>query len=135
MKKTLLVCCLAVWMTTPALANPGGDFVNRACMIEGSFKLLGQTLHSKDCMQVPPTEKNEAAFKRACTELANTSAAMGGEAGTVTYLAQCELTAQGICKNMMNKGWDAYYYARSADDLAALPGSCGAFGGTWASGR
>ena len=135
MKTTLLIGSVATLLSIPASASQGGSFAQRACMIEGSFALLGQTIRSKDCMQASPAEKDEAVFRQSCSELANVSAAMGGKPGKVTYLARCETPAQGTCKNLMGSGRDAYYYARSADDLAALPASCELLRGKWLPGR
>lgn len=130
MKSTLLatsglVCLL---LTAPVMARDG------ACMIEGSFNLLGQVIKSKDCVQSAPAE-DEAAFKTSCEQLANTSAAMGGEAGKITYLEQCPTPAQGICQDLAGLKRGAYYYERAADDLASLPASCAQLGGRWKSGK
>ena len=133
MKRAALISCLSALLSSAALANEG--FTQRACMIEGNFNLLGQTLYSKDCMQAGRTETDETAFRRSCSELAKTSAALGGNPGTVTYMAQCELPAQGICRNFMKSGRDAYYYARTTDDLDTLPQGCNVWGGQWAPGR
>ncbi|RMX04880.1 hypothetical protein D8I35_13545 [Corticibacter populi] len=104
-----------------------------ACMIEGTFSILGQTIKSRDCMQADPNE-NEAAFKASCDQLANTSAGMGGGRGTITYMKQCQKPAQGICKNVLGSQRDAYYYERSAEDLRILPDGCQRGGGQWQSG-
>lgn len=108
---------------------------DNACMIEGRFIILGQTIESRDCMQAAPDEK-EASFRASCEQLANASAAMGGKPGKVTYMAQCSKPAQGICKNVLGSQRDAYYYyERSADDLASLPQGCARGGGRWLSGK
>lgn len=129
--KTLLLAAssLACLLTaTPVLAK------DTACMIEGSFNLMGQTIKSRDCMQADPAE-NEASFKSSCEQLASTSAAMGGSAGKVSYMEQCISPAQGICHGLAGSKRDAYYYERSAEDLAGLPASCAQLGGRWSSGR
>ncbi|MGO3743098.1 hypothetical protein [Kerstersia sp.] len=129
--KTLLLAAsgLACLLTAaPALAK------DTACMIEGSFNLMGQTIKSRDCMQADPAER-EAAFKSSCEQLANTSAAMGGAAGKITYMAQCTTPAQGVCHGLAGTQRDAYYYERNADDLAALPASCAQLGGRWSNGH
>jgi hypothetical protein len=105
---------------------------DRACLIEGEFSFLGQTIYSKDCMQSTPNE-SEAAFKVACEALANTSAQLGGTPGKIKYMDKCPRPTQGICKGFMKSGRDAYYYARSASDLSELPSSCKMSGGAWSS--
>lgn len=124
--KLIFAIPIALLVILP-LASKAAD---KACLIEGSFTFMGQTIHSKDCMQSDPKE-SEATFKGSCEALANMSAQMGGEAGKIDYMAQCPLPAQGVCKGMMGTQRDAYYYARSADDLATLPTSCSQLGGVW----
>lgn len=106
---------------------------SRACMIAGEFQLLGRTIRSRDCVQRTGAT-TEAELKRACEGLAQTSAQMGGKAGQVTYLEACPSPAQGQCTNALGPGFDGYYYERSGEDLAALPGSCRQGGGSWSAG-
>jgi hypothetical protein len=131
----LAASSLVVLLGNAALASQSGSFEQRACMIEGTLALFGQKIYSKDCLQASPQEKNEAEFRKTCSDLANTSALMGGKAGTITYQAQCETPAQGICRNLMGSGRDAYYYARSDNDLASLPASCELLQGKWVPGQ
>lgn len=102
----------------------------RACMIAGEFNLMGRVIRSRDCMQAPAFV-SETEFESSCIELAGTSEAMGGKAGTITYLDECPMPAQGICRNFLGGKRDAYYYERTPDDLATLPQSCVEGGGTW----
>ena len=99
-------------------------------MIAGEFHLMGRVIRSRDCMQAPASV-SEAEFESSCTELARTSEAMGGKAGTITYMDECPMPAQGICRNFLGSKRDAYYYERTPDDLATLPQSCVKGGGTW----
>jgi hypothetical protein len=124
--KLMSVIPMALLVMLPLASNAA----DKACLIEGKFSFMGQTIHSKDCVQSDPKE-SEAAFKGSCEALANMSVQMGGEAGKIDYMEQCPLPAQGICKGMMGTKRDAYYYARSADDLATLPAGCNQFGGSW----
>lgn len=117
---------IALFVTLPQVSRAA----DRACLIEGEFSLMGQTIHSKDCMQSDPKE-SEAAFKESCQALANTSAQMGGAPGKIEYMAQCPKPAQGVCRGFMGSKRDAYYYARSPADLSTLPSSCRQVGGSW----
>lgn len=128
MKKSLLLSLVCAGLLTgvPALAQ------DRACVIEGSFRLLGKTTEIKDCAQAKPGE-SQADFTKHCTDLASATAALGGKAGNITWVPQCPKPTQGICKNYMKAGRDAYYYKRSADDLKDLPASCKQTGGQWTS--
>ncbi|SEK21439.1 hypothetical protein SAMN05216214_101120 [Atopomonas hussainii] len=113
-----------------ALLAHTANATDNACMIEGSFSMMGQTIAIKDCLQGAPNQPPEA-LRGTCSGLAQAPLAMGGQAGTVTYMAQCPQPAQGVCKNLAGSGQDAYYYQRSADDLNSLPASCSASGGQW----
>ena len=119
--------------STPETEPKAADTQSRACLIDGTFNLMGQIIRSKDCMQSSASE-DEAAFKQSCEQLANTSAMMGGQAGKITYSEQCPRPAQGVCKNYLGGKRDAYYYARSGDDLRDLPSDCAQGGGSWSSG-
>lgn len=126
--KLMSALSIALLFTLPQVSSAA----DQACLIEGKFSIMGQTIHSKDCMQSDPNE-TEAAFKASCQALANISAQMGGAPGEIEYMAQCPQPAQGVCKGFMKSKRDAYYYARSADDLSTLPLSCKQGGGTWIS--
>ena len=101
-----------------------------ACMIAGEFNIMGRVIRSRDCMQAPASV-SETEFAINCTKLAGTSEAMGGKAGTITYMDECPMPAQGICRNFLGSERNAYYYERAPDDLATLPQSCVEGGGTW----
>lgn len=111
----------------PHTVAPG----TRACMIAGEFELMGQRIRSRDCLQAA-ADVSDASHREACEGLAQTSAQMGGTAGEVTYMETCPTPAQGSCKGLFGQqSMHAFYYEREADDLATLPQSCAASGGTW----
>ncbi|WP_144900396.1 hypothetical protein [Luteimonas cucumeris] len=132
MKETLLCAFLAAAICLPSQLH-AKDNEDRACLIDGSFTVLGRTVKSKDCMQSDPEEPEES-FKQSCEKLANTSAILGGAAGKITYMKQCKRPAQGICRGFLKTKRDAYYYGRLGSDLADLPSSCTRGGGRWSSG-
>src|SRR5690606_27154372 len=113
---------------------PVSAAADRACLIEGTFEFMGQSIYSRDCMQTSDPEEDEATFKASCQALANASAQMGGKPGKIDYFAQCPEPSQGICKGLLGTPRDAYYYARSASDLATLPANCKRAGGVWSKG-
>lgn len=129
--KHLLVSTLAACVLSASLP---AQAQNRACVMEATITFMGQTVYSKDCMQAAPKE-SEAALRRTCEEVAQMSAAMGGKPARITYLKQCPMPAQGICRGYLRTGRDAYYYARSADEVARLPTGCAQGGGRWSPGR
>jgi hypothetical protein len=111
----------------PDTAAPG----TKACMIAGEFELMGRRIRSRDCLQAG-ADIADASHREACEGLAQTSAQMGGTAGEVTYMETCPTPAQGSCKGLFGQpSMHAFYYEREADDLATLPQSCAAIGGTW----
>lgn len=115
-------------VAAPAVAT---DAATRACMIAGEFEILGQRVRSRDCLQAG-ADIPEQAHRELCESLAQTSAQMGGKAGEVTYLDTCPSPSQGSCKGLFGQAsLHAFYYERSHDDLASLPASCQAGGGTW----
>jgi hypothetical protein len=125
---------LAALLTSLLLTLPQASAAaDRACLIEGTFEFMGQSIYSKDCMQTSDPKEDEATFKASCQALANASAQMGGKPGKVEYFARCPEPSQGACKGLLGTQRDAYYYARSASDLSTLPASCEQAGGVWSS--
>jgi hypothetical protein len=129
-KKAALHLVSAAILLIPVVASAQ----TQACLIDGEFTIAGQKIRSKDCMQAPASDP-VAEFRRACQELANTSAMLGGKAGNVTYMASCPAKHQGICKGFLRSKRDAYYYERTPDNLAKVPASCERTGGRWSLGR
>ena len=125
--KASLACAVALVV---ALFSQPSVAKDSACLIEGSFKIMGKTIYSKDCVQSDPSE-SEATFKSSCKKLADSAKIFGGKAGNVTYMATCPTPSQGICVGFAGGTRDAYYYARSPSDLKNLPSSCSKSGGRW----
>lgn len=112
---------------------PGAAKASQACMIAGEFKLMGQTIRSRDCVQADAAS-SKAELESICNGLAQTSAQMGGKAGEVTYMDACPSPSQGRCSGLFGRKYDGFYYERSAEDLTGLPASCALGGGTWSAG-
>lgn len=115
------------------LILPGGVIFagTQACTIKGSLPIMGQVVMMKDCMDM--SDKAPAAkFRASCESLAQTSAAMGGEAGKVGYFEKCPVSPQGVCRNLMRSGMDVHYYERDAELLKSSHDGCISGGGTWA---
>ena len=74
-------------------------------------------------------------LKQACEGLTQMAKMMGGTPPKVTYMKQCPKPAQGICANYLGSGRDAYYYARSAQEIADFPTACPKAGGRWLPGQ
>ena len=125
--KVSLACAVTL---VAALVSQPSVAKDSACLIEGSFKIMGKTINSKDCVQSDPSE-SEATFKSSCKKLADSAKIFGGKAGNITYLATCPTPSQGICAGFARGTRDAYYYARSPSDLKNLPSSCSKSGGRW----
>lgn len=112
----------------PVVARDVDQSAGMACVMSGTISVMGITEEVEDCMSTDGAMP-EADFRAACTNLAG---AMGGSA-RIDYVDSCPTPAQGTCRNFAGSGLDAYYYKRRADDVATLPRSCSALGGTWAS--
>ena len=130
MKRTALYLVSAAIFLIPIVASAQ----TQACLIDGEFTIMGQTIRSKDCIQAPASDP-VAEFRRVCQELANTSAMLGGKAANVSYMATCPGQPQGICKGFLRSKRDAYYYERTPDNLTKVPASCERTGGRWSLGR
>lgn len=101
----------------------------QACLLEGTFLIMGQVIPTKDCME--NRGLSEAQFHSSCDSLLSAGAMAGAPDGKLTYLRACPPSPQGICRSLSGSPLDAYYYKRSAEDLAGLPDSCRALHGTW----
>ena len=121
--RSFVVASSLVMMISPALAE------ENACLMEGSFTMLGQTTEIKDCMESGGVAK--AQFVEACEGISNAAVAFGAEPARITYLAACPAGAQGSCKGLFGSPMTAYYYKRDAETLADTKKGCVAQGGEW----
>ena len=115
-----------------AMAAGAAGAEDRACMVESTYFVAGEAVGMRDCMQAPASTPTALVHSQ-CNELAAIALRMGGESRGLTFLPSCPLPAQGICKNYMRSGNDAYYYERGASDIMLLPKACASRGGTWQS--
>lgn len=107
--------------------------VRRACMIAGTITLLGESVRSRDCMQIAGTS-TEQDLIRACEGLADGLKQAGSAPAEVTYMDACPSPSQGVCRNIFGGRFDGHYYERTADSLESLPQGCSMGGGTWVAG-
>jgi hypothetical protein len=101
----------------------------KACLLEGSFTIGTKTTEVKDCITNDGVAAGE--FAQVCDSLAQSTAAMGGPAATVTWLDTCPEAAQASCKGFFGKPMTTYYYKRDAENLSAAQTGCEAQGGSW----
>ncbi len=104
---------------------------DKACLMEGSFTLAGETTVIKDCLQNNGVAQSQ--FKGTCESLAQTTTAFGGPAAKITYLASCPAQSQGICEGFFKQPMTSYYYKRDPKTLGSVKSSCQAQGGKWRS--
>lgn len=121
--RSFVVASSLVIMISPALAE------ENACLMEGSFTMLGQTTEIKDCMESGGVAKEK--FVEACEGISNAAVAFGAEPARITYLAACPGGAQGSCKGLFGSPMTAFYYKRDAETLADSKKGCVAQGGEW----
>ena len=101
----------------------------KACLMEGSFTFGGQKAELKDCLQNNGVA--QAQFVQTCDGLAQATAAFGGPAAKITYMAACPAQPQGSCAGFFGQPMTSYYYKRDAKNLADSKTSCQAQGGKW----
>jgi hypothetical protein len=100
-----------------------------ACLIEGSFTVLGTTSEVKDCME-NKGGLTQNQFKQACEGLAQTSAMFGGPAGKVSYMGSCPIGPIAVCDDVPRRGLNSFYYKESLNRSASdLKKSCAGLGG------
>jgi hypothetical protein len=125
MLKTVRWAALAALLASPLLAQAS----DRACLLEGSFTLMGKTVPIKDCMlnQGMPA----AQFVQNGQGVSRSAAALGAQPAKITYLAACPAAARGSCESLFGEPLTGYYYARDAQALKDTEASCRAGGCTW----
>jgi hypothetical protein len=119
---------LAALLALPLLAMASG----KACLLEGSFTMMGKKVTIKDCMQnagMPPGQ-----FVQNCEGASQAAASMGGAPAKITYLAACPAPSQGSCDKLMGGPLSGHYYLQDAQSLKAIEESCTAGGGRWKKG-
>lgn len=119
----------AACLVAPVLAQANND---RACMLEGSFSLMGKTVLIKDCMQ--HVSLTAAQFAQSCQGVSQSAAALGAAPAKITYLPACPSPSQGICEKMFGGPITGYYYQRDPAALKDTEVSCKAGGGVWKKG-
>lgn len=100
-----------------------------ACLLEGSFTVMGRKTEIKDCLHnggVPAAQ-----FAEMCQGISASAAAMGGPPAKITWLAACPAGAQARCERMYGGPLTGHYYLRDAALLADSQTGCKAGGGTW----
>lgn len=126
MPKPLTALFLAV--TFAALPNLAAA-QEKACLMEGSFTMGAERTEIKDCLQnngVP-----QAQFVETCNSLAQATAALGGPAAKVTFMAACPAPSQGSCAGFFGRPMTSHYYKRDPKTLPGVKSGCLAQGGKW----
>lgn len=102
---------------------------DKACLLEGSFTMMGVTTDIKDCLM--NTGVAQDMFIENCKGMAAAGAAFGAAPAKVTYLGACPAGQQAACEGLFGAPMTAYYYKRDAQSLADTRQGCLAAGGTW----
>lgn len=114
---------IGLLFTYPAFAQ------DKACLLEGSFTMLGQTIEIKDCMQNNGVPQEQ--FVEICTGISSATTAMGGPPATITWLGSCPASPQGVCEGLFGAPVSAYYYKREVESLDDVKQGCVDQGGSW----
>jgi hypothetical protein len=102
---------------------------DKACLLEGSFSMMGQKIVIKDCMQ--NNGMPQAQFVQNCQGASQAAASMGGAPAKITYLAACPTPARGTCDKLFGGPLSGHYYLQDAQALKDTEAGCKAGGGTW----
>ncbi len=105
---------------------------DKACLLEGSFTLMGQKIEAKDCML--NTGAPQQHFIESCKGLAEAGKAFGAPAAKLTWLSACPAKSQGICEGLLGAPMNVYYYKKDAQALADTQRACVSQGGKWKKG-
>ena len=124
----LRALAMSVLLGTPLLALASG----KACLLEGSFTMMGKKMVIKDCMQNGGMP--QAKFVQNCEGASQAAASMGGALAKITYLPACPAPSQGSCDKLMGGPLSGHYYLQDAQSLKAIEESCAAGGGRWRKG-
>jgi hypothetical protein len=123
---------LAVLLVTySSLLSLSGPTIaqEKACLMEGSVTIGTEKTDIKDCLQNNGVAQSQ--FVETCSSLAQATAAFGGPAAKITYMAACPAQPQGACAGFFGQPMTSYYYKRDAKTLAISKSSCQAQGGKW----
>lgn len=126
MKRNLLPALLLV-ASANVLAGP-----NDACLLEGKLSFGGETTEIMDCMhnRGVPTDQ----FKQTCEGLAQLGAAFGAPP-KLTFMESCPKGWQGACNGLFGQPVEAFYYKRTAQDIADTENGCKLQQGKWTAGK
>ena len=97
--------------------------------MEGSFSFGGQKTEIKDCLQNNGVPQGQ--FKKTCSSISESAAALGGPPAKITYMAACPTPSQGSCEGFFGQPMSGYYYKRDTATLADVKAGCKAQGGKW----
>ena len=100
-----------------------------ACLMEGSFTLMGQTTEVKDCIKNNGMPHEQ--FIEMCQSISNTATAMGAPAPKITYKMNCNANEQASCESPFHAPVTFYYYKRDAESLANAKKGCSLQQGKW----
>lgn len=129
MKPPLAAVRLFALVATTALGHFGAAAQEKACLLEGNFRIGGQQLIISDCAENRTMPKQE--FREACEGMSEFTLAGETYKAKVTFHASCPAAPQGTCEGIFGGAMNAYYYKRDAKTLADTRRSCLAQQGQW----
>jgi hypothetical protein len=101
----------------------------KACLLEGTHKLAGQTLVISDCLENKGTP--QARFTETCQGLSEFTLGDQTFKAKLTYLPACPPAPQAVCEGLFGQRLNAHYYKRDARALEDTRNSCLAQGSKW----
>ncbi|MCC5825256.1 hypothetical protein [Alkalimonas sp.] len=118
----LLAVSLGSLSMTSAFAS------ERACLLEGDFKMLDQRIVINDCIENGSI--STAQFQEMCQSMSNPLNDDQYQAD-ITYMTACPANPQAKCKDVGGGVVSFYYYNRDAQLLESSQNGCQLMMGTW----
>jgi hypothetical protein len=112
-----------------ALGHVGAAAQEKACLLEGNFKIGSQQVIISDCAENRTMPKQE--FREVCAGMSEFTLAGETYKAKVTFHTSCPAAPQGTCEGIFGGAMNAYYYKRDAKTLADTRKSCLAQQGQW----
>lgn len=120
---------VVAFFAVAAFGQVSASAQEKACLLDGNFKIGGQQVIISDCAENRTMPKHE--FREVCAGMSEFTLAGETYRAKVTFLTACPATPQGTCEGMFGGSMNAHYYKRDAKTLAETRKACLAQQGRW----
>jgi hypothetical protein len=129
MKAVTYFVRVVAFLAVAAFSQVNALAQDKACLLDGNFKIGGQQVIISDCAENRTMPKEE--FREVCAGMSEFTLAGETYRAKVTFLTSCPAVPQGTCEGMFGGAMNAYYYKRDAKTLADTRKACLAQQGRW----